>query len=75
MKAWFKTASGADWSTPDAVRADYRRSSFLEGNPVCFDIGGNKFRHIARINYLYRVVYIRFIGTHTDYDAIDANAV
>jgi len=75
LKVWFKIASAADWSTPEDVKADYRKASFLEGNRVCFDISGNKFRLVVRINYPYRIVYIRFIGTHKEYDAIDANTV
>ena len=75
LKVWFKIASAADWSTPEDVKEDYRKASFLEGNRVCFDISGNKFRLVVRINYPYRIVYIRFIGTHKEYDAIDANTV
>ena len=75
LKSWFKIVSAADWATPEDVKSDYRNASILKGNRVCFDIGGNKFRLVARINYPYRVVYIRFVGTHADYDAIDANTI
>ncbi|RJP20454.1 MAG: type II toxin-antitoxin system HigB family toxin [Candidatus Omnitrophota bacterium] len=75
LKAWFKVASSADWATPDDVRADYRKASFFHRNRVCFNIGGNKFRLVVRINYPYRIVYIRFVGTHREYDAIDVNTV
>ncbi|MDP8243532.1 MAG: type II toxin-antitoxin system HigB family toxin [Candidatus Hinthialibacter antarcticus] len=75
LKAWFQFASAADWATPDEIKSDYRRASFLEGNRVCFDIGGNKYRLIVKINYPYRIVYIRFIGTHKEYDAINANTI
>lgn len=47
----------------------------LKGSRVVFNIGGNKFRLIARINYPYRVVYIRFVGTHDEYDRIDAETI
>ncbi len=75
LKVWFKIVSAADWSTPGDVKMDNPRVSFLEGNRICFDIGGNKFRLIVRINYNYHIVYIRFIGTHKEYDIIDANTV
>jgi len=75
LKAWFKAASAADWATPDDVKADYRSASFLEGNRICFNIGGNKFRLVVRVNYSYQVIFIRFVGTHKEYDAIDANTV
>ena len=75
LKAWYKMTEAADWATPADVKADYDTASILGGNRVCFNIGGNKYRLIVRINYPYRVVYIRFIGTHAMYDTIDANTV
>lgn len=75
LKAWFKAAEFADWSTPQAVKADYGNASLLQDNRVCFNIAGNKYRLIVKINYPYRVIYIRFIGTHGDYDKIDANQI
>jgi len=75
LKAWFKFAQGADWKTPTEVKADYRNASFLADNRVCFNIAGNKYRLVVRVNYPYRLVYIRFVGTHAAYDDIDANQV
>ena len=75
LKAWFKFARGADWKTPTEVKADYRTASFLADNRVCFNIAGNKYRLVVRVNYPYRLVYIRFVGTHAAYDDIDANQV
>jgi len=75
LKAWFKIASAADWASPAAIRADYGNASILEHNRVCFNIGGNKYRLVVQINYPYRVVYIRFIGTHAEYDTIDVATV
>ena len=75
LKAWFETVQKADWDTPQAVKADYRSASILEDNRICFNIGGNKYRLIAKINYPYRVVYIRFIGTHAEYDRIDVMTI
>lgn len=68
-------ASEADWSTPAAVKEQFGDASFFKGGRVVFNIGGNKFRLVVKINYPYRVVYVRFVGTHADYDAIDATTV
>lgn len=73
--AWYRDALQADWSTPAEVKAQFRNASILKDGRVVFNIGGNKYRLVVWINYSYRVVYIRFIGTHEQYDAIDAQAV
>lgn len=75
LRAWFKFARQADWDTRAAVEQDYRNASFLADNRVCFNIAGNKYRLTVRINYRSRIAYIRFIGTHAEYDKIDANSV
>lgn len=75
LLAWYKKAKGADWADPQAVKRDYPHASILADNRVCFNIGGNKYRLIVKINYPYRVVYIRFVGTHAMYDKIEANTV
>jgi len=75
LRAWFKFASAADWTSPAAVQRDYVNASILEDNRVCFNIGGNKYRLIVKIKYEYRIIYIRFIGTHSEYDKVDATKV
>lgn len=75
LKAWFKLTEFADWSSPQSVKKDYGNVSLLQDNRACFNIAGNKYRLIVKINYPYRVVYIRFIGTHSEYDKIDANTI
>lgn len=75
LEAWFKMAERADWATPAAIKATYGNASILESNRLCFNIAGNKYRLVVKINYPYRVIYIRFVGTHADYDKIDANTV
>jgi mRNA interferase HigB len=57
------------------VKATYGDASILKDSRVVFNIAGNKFRLIVRINYPYRVVYIRFVGTHDEYDRIDAEMI
>ena len=75
LKAWFKEAEDADWATPAQVKAKYGNASILKNQRVVFNIAGNKYRLVVKINYDYRVVYIRFVGTHKEYDAIDAETI
>jgi len=72
LDAWFHEAEGADWANPAQVKAQYATASILKNGRVVFNIGGNKYRLVVRINYAYRVVYVRFAGTHSAYDRIDA---
>jgi len=53
----------------------FRSASFVGGNRVVFNIAGNKYRLVVKINYAYRMVYIRFVGTHKKYDAIDVKEI
>jgi mRNA interferase HigB len=75
LLAWFRFASAADWASPAQVKADFRSASILRDGRVVFNIAGNKFRLVVWINYPYRVLYIRFVGTHAAYDAIDAQSI
>src|SRR5436305_1374512 len=75
LRAWFRQTCHADWSAPADVKADFRNASFIGNNRVVFNIAGNKYRLVARVNYPYRVVYIRFVGTHKQYDAIDVRTI
>ena len=65
----------ANWGSPAAVKADFRSASVLKDGRVVFNIAGNKYRLVVWVNYPYRVVYVRFIGTHAAYDAIDAQTI
>jgi mRNA interferase HigB len=75
LLAWYREVEKADWSDPAQVKQQYRSASFPKGNRVVFNIKGNDYRLIVRINYPYRIVYIRFVGTHAQYDQIDATEV
>ena len=75
VMAWFRQVRGADWATPAEVKRAIRSVSILRDGRVVFNIAGNKYRIVVWINYPYRVVYIRFIGTHRQYDMIDAQNV
>ena len=73
--AWYREALKADWSTPNEVKQQFGNASILQDGRVVFNIAGNKYRLVAWINYPYRVLYVRFIGTHRQYDQIDAQTV
>lgn len=73
--AWYRDVVRADWATPAAVKAHFRTASILKDGRVVFNLAGNKYRLVVWINYPYRVVYVRFIGTHRQYDAIDVQTV
>lgn len=75
LKAWFKEASSADWPNPAALKAAFGSASIVANNRVVFNIAGNKYRLVVRVNYPYRVMYIRFIGTHAQYDRTNVEEV
>jgi len=73
--AWYRQAKAADWATPADVKQEIGTASILKDGRAVFNITGNKYRVVVWINYPYRVVYTRFIGTHRQYDAIDARTI
>ena len=75
LKAWYAIAKRADWVSPQNIKEQFCNASFLGNNRVVFNIAGNKYRLVVRFNYPYRVGYIRFIGTHAQYDAINAENI
>ena len=75
VMAWYRQVKAADWTSPADVKRDVRSVSILKDGRAVFNIAGNKYRIVVWINYPYRVVYIRFIGTHRMYDAIDAQSI
>lgn len=75
LKSWYQEAVKAKWENPQLIKMNYPSASFLENNRVVFKIKGNHYRLIVRINYDYAMVWIRFIGTHSQYDKIDATKI
>jgi mRNA interferase HigB len=73
--AWYRHVLRADWKAPGEVKRDFGSASILRDGRVVFNIAGNKYRVVVWINYPYRVVYIRFIGTHSQYYKIDAQTI
>ncbi len=75
IKAWHARVKSANWKTSSDIKRDYRNASFIANNRVIFNIKGNTYRLIAAVNYDFGIIYIRFIGTHVEYDKIDATAI
>ena len=75
LEAWHQEVARADWATPSSVKAQFRSASVLQDNRVAFNIAGNYYRLVVKINYPYRIVYIRFVGTHSDYDTVDVTTI
>lgn len=75
LETWYHEAKRANWTNPMDVKRNFRSASIIGDSRVVFNIKGNKYRLIAKINYRSKVVYIRFIGTHTEYDNIDAEVI
>ena len=72
LKPWFAIARKADWSSPTEVKATYGNASIVGGDRVVFNIGGNRYRLIVRFDYAHRIGFVRFVGSHAEYDKIDA---
>ena len=75
LQAWHAEAKAAEWHTPTDVKAKYGNASILKGGRVVFNICGNKHRLVVWINYEFHTIYIRFVGTHREYDATDAQNI
>ena len=75
LKSWYHEAYKSKWVTPNTIRKEFPTASFLKDNRVVFYIKGNDYRLIVKINYDYGIIWIRFIGTHKEYDKINANKI
>lgn len=75
LRAWHDEAAKADWRTPGDIKAQYRNASIVGNNRVVFNIKGNDHRLIVAVAYRFGALYIKFVGTHEEYDRIDAATV
>lgn len=75
LKAWFAEVKAADWSNPAELKTQFRSASILKSGRVVFNICGNKYRLVVWVNYCCRTIYIKFVGTHAEYDAIDVESI
>ena len=75
LEAWHREARRATWTSPQEIKRRYATASVLKGGRVVFNICGNRYRLVVRINFGQQIAYVRFVGTHAEYDAIDAETV
>lgn len=75
LKTWFDTAMNANWKTPNEVKQTYANASILKDSRIVFNIKGNTYRLVAKFNFEKQWIFIRFIGTHSEYNKIDADSI
>jgi mRNA interferase HigB len=75
LQTWFEDASRAEWRSPQDIKLRYASASFISSNRVVFNIKGNDYRLVAAVAYRFGAVYVKFLGTHKQYDAVDAATV
>jgi len=75
LKTWYDTAMNSDWKNPIVIKRTYVNASILKDSRIVFNIKGNSYRLVAKFNFEKQWIFIRFIGTHADYDKIDASTI
>lgn len=75
LQAWYEEALRVEWRTPSDIKSSHASASILSDNRVVFNIHGNAYRLVVKIHYDRKFLYIRFVGTHAEYDKIDAEAI
>jgi mRNA interferase HigB len=75
LEAWYTEARHATWQTPADVKTQYHNASVFRDGRMVFNIAGNKYRLVVRIRYDTQTIFVRFVGTHADYDTIDAQMI
>ena len=75
LKTWFETASNSHWKTPNDVKHNYANASILKDSRIVFNVCGNSYRLVVKFNFEKQWIFIRFIGTHSQYDKINANTI
>ena len=75
LKTWYDTAMNSNWRTPIEVKQTYANASILKESRIVFNIKGNSYRLVVKFNFEKQWIFIRFIGTHSEYDKIDANTI
>jgi mRNA interferase HigB len=75
LKSWYREVAISEWKNANEIKKEYPSASILKDNRVVFNIKGNNYRLIVKINFHYQMVWIRFIGTHKEYDEVDATKI
>jgi len=73
--SWYRESSKAEWNSPNEIKEQYASASILKNSRIVFNICGKKYRLIVEINFRREWIFIRFIGTHKEYDKIDVNSI
>lgn len=75
LRAWYFEVKKEEWKSPNDVRKKYKNASIIGNNRIIFNIKGNKYRLIVSVRYDKQIIYIRFVGSHDEYDKIDAKNI
>ena len=75
LRAWYHDAKAADWKNPNELKRQYINASIVGDGRIVFNIKGNEYRLVVAIDYEFQVIFIRFIGTHSQYDKINAKTI
>lgn len=75
LKAWYRETEKSNWASINELKSNYPSASILKDNRIVFNIKGNDYRLIVKFNFEYKLAWIRFIGTHAEYDKINANEI
>jgi mRNA interferase HigB len=75
LREWFRAVERADWSSPFQVREAFSNASIVGPDRIVFRVRGNRYRIVVRVSYPSRTAFVRFVGTHAEYDRIDAAEV
>jgi mRNA interferase HigB len=75
LKSWFREVQKSEWENPNRIKEEYPTASILNNNRIVFNVKGNNYRLIVKISFEYQMVWIRFVGTHAEYDKINANTI
>jgi len=75
LQAWYADIKHANWKKPSDIKSVYQTASFISSNRIVFNIKGNQYRIVVVVEYRFGTVFIRFVGTHQEYDRINAEAI
>jgi len=75
LQAWYHDVKRAEWQTPNDIKTIYRNASLVGSNRIVFNIKGNKYRLVVAVSYQHQIVFIRFVGSHSEYNKIDASTI
>jgi mRNA interferase HigB len=75
LRSWYQEANRAVWANSNELKKEYPSASILQNDRIVFNIKGNNYRLVIRINYTYQMIWIRFVGTHAEYEKIEANKI